>query len=178
MTRPPAPARSPARTRTPAPTRIDWSDTSGFSDTFAGIAAGSVIFAGTSGSSLNSSEFNVRNGGVLGFVNTAGVTNRLNDTAPVNLTNGRINATSSTTVAATERIGELTVNGNGIVFFSTGAGGTTLSTPNLVRGDRATMSIALGHANSHLKSDTAPVLVNGIIPWISGANSTITSPRN
>lgn len=165
------------------PTVIDRPVASGVpSSGSAGIKAGGITVSGAAGQIASSSQYDIRNGGELRVDNAAGVVNRLNDTAPVNLVNGRISAIGNGTGGnlTTERVGNMTIDGMGILFISGGNGGVTLSTPQLTRSGRASLMLTLGNAISRFEVDTAPTLVNGLAPWISGISSgtLITSPRD
>lgn len=146
-----------------------------------GIKAGVITVSGAAGRIAGSSQYDIRNGGELRVDNAAGVVNRLNDTAPVNLVNGRISAIGNGTAGnlTTERVGDVTIDGLGIFFINGGNGGVTFSTPQLTRSGRAAMMLTLGNANSRFEVDAAPTLINGIAPWIGGITGTlITSPRD
>lgn len=146
-----------------------------------GFKAGGITVSGAAGRIANSSRYDIRNGGELRVDNAAGVVNRLNDTAPVNLVSGRISAIGNSAGGnlTTERVGNMTIDGMGMLFINGGNGGVTFSAPQLTRGDRATMMLTLGNSNSRFEVDQAPVLVNGIVPWISAvSNVLITSPRD
>lgn len=163
------------------PTVIDRPVASGAPSGVSGIKAGGITVSGAAGQIVNSSQYDIRNGGELRVDNAAGVVNRLNDIAPVNLVNGRISAIGNGTGGnlTTERVGNMTIDGMGILFINGGNGGVTFSAPQLTRSGRASMMLTLGNANSRFEVDTAPTLLNGIAPWIAGITGTlITSPRD
>jgi len=163
------------------PTVIDRPIASAAPSSTSGIKAGGITVSGASGQIVNSSQYDIRNGGELRVDNAAGVVNRLNDTAPVNLVNGRISAIGNGTAGnlTTERVGDVTIDGMGIFFINGGNGGVTFSMPQLIRNGRASMMLTLGNANSRFEVDTAPTLINGLSPWIGGITGTlITSPRD
>jgi fibronectin-binding autotransporter adhesin len=146
----------------------------------AGMRASNIIFSGN-GSALNTSAYNIRNGGIatIDFSTNPGM-NRLSDTAPMNLTNGRINALGNNTAGndTIERVGPVNVRGGSMLWVSGRNGGMEVSTPAINRIDRSTMMITLVNAASRVTADTGPTLSGGIIPWMSGTSgTTITSPR-
>lgn len=147
-----------------------------------GMKAGGITLSGAAGRTINSSRYDVRNGGELRLENGAAALNRLNDTAPVHLVSGRISAIGNATVGnlTFERVGELTIDGMGILFINGGNGGVTFSTPQFTRSERATLMLTLGNANSRFEVDPPPTsLVGDIDPWIGAVSGVlITSPRD
>jgi len=164
------------------PTVIDMPVAFGVPSGVAGIKAGGITLSGN-GSAVNSSRFDIRNGGVLeiNFTNNPGM-NRLNDDAPLILDSGRLSAVGNATAGnnTVERVGPLTIHGQGLLFINGRNGGMEVSSPSITRGGdgRATAVLTLGNALSHLSLDTGPELVGGIVPWISGVTTLITSPRD
>lgn len=161
-------------------TTIDMPVAYGVPSGLVGIKAGGITLSG-GGSALNSSRYDIRNGGVLtvDWTTNPGM-NRLSDNAPLNLDSGRLSAVGNNTAGndTVERVGPIGVDGQGIFFINGRNGGMDVSSESITRNGRATAQVSLGNALSHLSLDSGPAMTGGIIPWIAGTPSTITSPRD
>jgi len=161
-------------------TLIDMPVAFGVPSGVAGIKAGGITLSGN-GSAANSSGYTIRNGGVLeiNYTSNPGM-NRLSDAAPLILDSGRLSAVGSNTAGSNtvERVGPITLRGMGLLFINGRNGGMEVSSESLTRTDRATATVTLGNAASLLTLDSGPATTGGIIPWISGVPSLITSPRD
>ncbi|MES2573289.1 MAG: autotransporter-associated beta strand repeat-containing protein, partial [Verrucomicrobiota bacterium] len=139
---------------------------------------------------LNSSRFDVRGGGILQIDSAlVGATNRLNDSAPVTLSNGTLGFnTLSGSIPATERIGVLNVGGHSTLsLVATSLGNAQLTAAALVRQDRGTLlargtnlggtALAANTANALFSTSPFGSLDAGsgpsvrIVPWVIGATS-------
>ncbi len=145
-----------------------------------GMTAGNIGLSGN-GSIASSSLYDIRNGGELRFDNASNPgLDRLNDTAPMHLVNGRLSALGNNTAGnnTVERVGPVTIEGMAQFFINGRNGGMEVSTPSLTRGDRATIMMAQANTGAILSVDSAVPMVGGIVPWIAGSPSTILSPRD